>query len=209
MSGQKIMPFNLPDGRLSRRACCAAVLMGGLSMRAGNTLATSASAWRWKLTDIHRQANGQEQELFEGVLMHGWELEAQATSDQPGTPFDGTLMISLQAFSPRQPMSGQIPGRWYARGNWSLLDSAARPTPGARSAAGVLQGQLSAESPRSFVASSLDWHAQLRIASGRFASVQAPESVRPMRAEGALIWTADDFGTLELSPRNLTHNPLR
>jgi hypothetical protein len=82
----------------------------------------------WQLSEARLLSPGTTSESPQGVMNTGCRIEAKAASADPRAPFPlGTFHVTLTLFSPKKDMPGQQAGRWYLRGDWSLVAFDAPP----------------------------------------------------------------------------------
>ena len=106
----------------------------------------------WELRGARVVNPGQTLNTSRGVLINGYEIEANAVPRGDHALFHGTFHARLSIFSPNQPMPGQEPGKWYLMGGWTITSPGAGPKEQVREnplmAKGTLTAQLSFD-PRS------------------------------------------------------------
>ena len=86
------------------------------------------SIMEWQLTEAKVVNPGTVGTLTEGSMRSGVKIEAKAVTQTPGAIFpEGTVSITLNAFSPTVDMPGQKAGSWYLRGEWTITALNADP----------------------------------------------------------------------------------
>jgi hypothetical protein len=109
--------------------------------------ASEKSEVLWQLTETVVIDPGTTVKISEGVLTTGYTVEAVAKASSDQAPVqDGTFRLTMTVFSPDDDMPGQKAGRWYVRGLWTVVDSAAKSTDvNRRHSPDAVRGLLSTE----------------------------------------------------------------
>jgi len=157
---------------------------------------------QWQLSEAQVIDRGRQQAVLEGVFHDGFKLQARALASGGSVLAQGRFTLTLQAFSPARDAYGQKAGRWYVKGLWLIesLEAMNDGLPqGSRNRPGTLSGLVSADLARNPLTDASDWSAVARISSGRFSSVQTPQAVQSVRAEGSLTFNRDFEGALVLT----------
>ena len=148
-----------------------ALLCFGAAAQAAQTGSPSGQAV-WQLTRATVADQGKRVETAQGILIQGYVLEAQAGAPAParqparanGLSAAG-FRVELTIFSPSKDMPGQKAGRWYLRGQWTLLPAGRAPEARQRrhTAYPALQGILLGECDSDPTSGAVPLTAQLKL----------------------------------------------
>jgi hypothetical protein len=168
----------------------------------------------WKISDWTILSRAAANEPGFGKLSEGYTLEAKVVGGRSDLIPEGTLRITLNAFSPAATSATQHKGRWYVRGTW-VLSAANAPDPSLlkvgqrRRPPGALVGRIQAELPFNPATSSKPWSGHLLLPQTQFVPADMSGPAWPLRGDGALTLAPNRRGgslslQLRLWPHHIT-----
>jgi hypothetical protein len=165
--------------------------------------ASKDSSLQWGLSNAKIVSQGRELELLEGILHQDFVLEADAQAVNTEFMPAARFKLVLQAFRPTKDFAGQVAGRWYLKGVWSLQDPSAVPATEVKkwNQSGVLKSQFLAETTFDPRLASSQWRADFNLPPGRYLPVDSASSGFLFRGQGALAIKTGFEGTLSLALR--------
>lgn len=154
----------------------------------------------WKLTNVLKIGAAQVVQSKEGALKRQYVIGADADAGSQALFPRAHLRLTLDVFSPAKNMPGQMKGKWYVHGIWTLEpDAQAAVSAEAGALTGPLSGRVQAELPFDPTASNKKWKGTVQIPMIRVRADNVSPGVRPMRGGGEIVFDADGTGSLSVN----------
>jgi len=164
---------------------------------ARNTFANAQVAWQLK--NMHQTSPGQISRSKEGEFKRDYVIEADADAGVQAFFPKARFRLSLNVFAPARDMPGQVKGKWYVQGIWTLEpDVQAQGAFPEGMLAGTLSGRVQAALPFDPTSVKKAWQGNVRIPMTRVRADNAGTGVRPMRGGGEIAFNSGGEGNLSV-----------
>jgi hypothetical protein len=138
----------------------------------------------WQISELKVVNAGHSEATAEGSLTQDYVLEGKVSGGSSDLISDGTVRVTLSAFSPAADSTTQKKGRWYVRGSFTLIDAKLPGVGGGRYPPGTLTGRIQAELAFDPSTSPNLWLGQAVLPITRFAPIDSAVVPMPIRGEG-------------------------
>lgn len=154
----------------------------------------------WKLTSVLKTGAAQVMQSKEGTLKRQYVIGADADAGTQALFPKAHLRLTIDVFSPVKNMPGQVKGKWYVHGTWTLEpDAQAGASSDAGALTGPLSGRVQAELPFDPTATNKKWKGAVLIPMRRVRADNVSAGVRPLRGEGEIVFDTDGTGSLTVN----------
>ncbi len=153
----------------------------------------------WQLKNVHATGPGKLTKSREGKLTREYVIEADADAGLHELFGKAHFRLSLDAFSPAKNMPGQLKGKWYVRGKWTLEPEEQTQGTSESMLTGPLSGRVKATLSFDPTAVKKAWKGKVRIPMTRVRADNGGVGVRPMRGEGEIGFISGNEGSLSVS----------
>jgi hypothetical protein len=138
----------------------------------------------WQISELKVASAGSNETTAEGSLTKDYVLEGKASGGSAELIGDGTVRVTLSAYSPAADSATQKKGRWYVRGSFTLIDARVPGIGGGRYPPGTLTGRIQTELAFDPSNSPNLWLGQVVLPITRFAPFDSAAAPLPIRGEG-------------------------